>query len=1102
MPPVIIKTIKTHEIFEIYEIHSKIRNHKMPCGRKYYRPVVAVLAAVLAAAAVFIAAAAQEEGALSISNVDPGLLSANLTEIIDRFYNADAWQPADGTTTVSSVGTPNALPYSPLVGERCLQVTAPAGQKSATVVRSYGYPLNFMDVKWLVFGVCLPDDPGRSFTASVKVTWLDGSVYAETVPVRGDTWVAVLCRIAEHRPEDGSAALVSAIELSLIAGDTLGFTAYFDALGTSTQDGFVTAMTCLTDRWYAEGGELQLQSDGSLLLVAQDTAPFIETQLLRYNSFTDADALRVRLSNGAGCKSVTYYYTTYENPEFSAERSRTIEIQTTSAPQTIYLPIPSDYVGQIRIVFGGELRGDIKILSIMPVSIYVSRDAGLATITSCKVTSAETVRIEGTLTETGVKRLRGTTLELYELECWQSIDTATVATHEPVETVSATQSFAFEFSLYRQDGSSRINSKFALVAMRDGQPLLLESYKYIANPEYLAKVETEPTKPTLMRGTSPAAGEPYGGVAQTVIEVSLPELMSLTGTGVTFVSDGVVYAAESDYVERLDEHVRRCTEAGVRVYLRLTTRNTGSMAENRVLSYPGSSGSAAYAAFNTATVSGISYLRAACEFLAGRYSAGDYSSGRVYGYIIGCSVETAYKYYNLGAAPLSVFTVAYGNALRIAYNAIRMTAGAGPEVYASFGSRWDIDLTAGARYIYDSRSLIDSLDNMFAEEGEIGWLPAFDPYPEEDGYYAFADKSAGADFAADRITMANIDMLSGYFMRQQLYYGGAPRSILLCERPAQVARAYRDTAKATADYIYAVYKLSSPSYALVTGFIITHAQAIDPLVLELIDTQESARVAEPYKALLGIEEWRELIPAFDEAQAVKRTVTEIGFSEAPAGGAGKYTLFGFADGTGGWAGTLDCESISGGNSFSGRENLLRVKLSPGTRYGGIYADFGYKIDLSIAPALGFELQIAALPDGVDGAELTVLLTDGTNVSRAVGLVYPGKWNAVYMDFSDFVGLRACTRLAISMRGVALAEDGTQVYTDIGEPVVLVGEIQAYSDRYGDAELKRMFENARDAALLPDGRRINMQLVWIISGVIIVAASLWTVYIMARLRRNR
>ena len=54
------------------------------------------------------------------------------------------------------------------------------------------------------------------------------------------------------------------------------------------------------------------------------------------------------------------------------------------------------------------------------------------------------------------------------------------------------------------------------------------------------------------------------------------------------------------------------------------------------------------------------------------------------------------------------------------------------------------------------------------------------------------------------------------------------------------------------------------------------------------------------------------------------------------------------------------------NSFSGREAAPRQAV-PGTGRGGIYTDFEYRLDLSIAPALGFEPQLAAMPDGVDAA---------------------------------------------------------------------------------------------------------------------------------------
>ena len=661
------------------------------------------------------------------------------------------------------------MPYSPLLGERCLEATAVPGQASVTVRREYAYPLNMNSAQWMCFCVCLPDEAAQSFAASVRVTWLDGTEYTASAQVGGDTWNAVICDISGV----SSGKLAASIELTLASSDDKGFTAYFDGLGVSASTDFYTAMNCLTDRWYSSGGTLELSDDGTITFDVEEKDPFIETTALRYNAFTVADALRLRLINGAGCKSVTFYYTTYTSPDFSGERSRTVELSTSAGSQTVYLPVASDYIGQIRIVFNGELRGDIQILSLAPVSTYVSFDGGYAELTSCKVTSSGTVRIEGTLKDTATDKLRGYELYLYELSCWQEADAATLAALEPADIIKAMQSFAFEVGLYRDDGTSRVNSKFAVVVWRDDAPLLLDGYKYITNPEYLSKYNDElgkptpPGKPTLIKGASPAeaAGNLLdSGTSQTVIEVSLPELMTLTGSGVTFTSDGAVYAADTDYVSALDTAVRRYTESGIRVYLRLTTSATGSASENRIFNHRGAESSAVYAAFNTETVSGVAYLRAACDFLASRYSAGDYSGGRVFGYIVGCNVESAYKYYNLGEASLAEFISAYGTAVRIIYNSVRMAAGTGAEVFVSTGSIWDADISAGSRFIYDGRSVIDALSAMFREEGDIGWLLAFDPYPYEDGYLACRDTSAGGDYTARRITLANIDVLCSYFI--------------------------------------------------------------------------------------------------------------------------------------------------------------------------------------------------------------------------------------------------------------------------------------------------------------------------------------------------
>ncbi len=216
-------------------------------------------------------------------------------------------------------------------------------------------------------------------------------------------------------------------------------------------------------------------------------------------------------------------------------------------------------------------------------------------------------------------------------------------------------------------------------------------------------------------------------------------------------------------------------------------------------------------------------------------------------------------------------------------------------------------------------------------------------------------------------------------------------------------------------------------------------------------------------------------------------------------------------------GTLGCESLSGGNTFNGREGLLRMRLSPYTGsvitlnepvnaaddiYAGIYNDFEYKLDLSSAPLLGFEIQLAAMPDGVNGAELTLILSDGKNTAYASGIVTSGRWNTVYADFSGFTGIRDCTRMMIILHGEKTTADGVMSYTDIGEPVVMLGPITAHSAQYSDAELAKSFEDAREAALAPDTRHIDVKLVWATVVVILAALSLWTIYIMARIRGRK
>ena len=89
---------------------------------------------------------------------------------------------------------------------------------------------------------------------------------------------------------------------------------------------------------------------------------------------------------------------------------------------------------------------------------------------------------------------------------------------------------------------------------------------------------------------------------------------------------------------------------------------------------------------------------------------------------------------------------------------------------------------------------------------------------------------------------------------------------------------------------------------------------------------------------------------------------------------------------------------------------------------------------------------------------------------------------------------------IVLRGIEeTGGDGTVVYSDIGEPVVMIGSIYAYSAQYDDDKLADMFEAAKDAALSQNTHRVDIKLVWLTVVVMLAALSLWAIYIMARIR---
>jgi len=241
------------------------------------------------------------------------------------------------------------------------------------------------------------------------------------------------------------------------------------------------------------------------------------------------------------------------------------------------------------------------------------------------------------------------------------------------------------------------------------------------------------------------------------------------------------------YAARLDRDIKALSSEGVIVNMIFLVGRSKNEAINRHMLHPGldKSGPNRSATFNSVTTEGRQWLVATMEFLAERWSRPDRKYGRVAGYIIGNEVNNHWSWSNRGRATMREFADDYLRAVRLAHGAVRRQS-SWARVYVSLDHHWNVrDQGWDERQSFAGRAFLD----YFAERarqgngGDFDWHLAFHPYPENLFEPRFwNDKSALPQDDTPKITFKNLEVLTRYFQRKELFYNGKPRRIILSEQ--------------------------------------------------------------------------------------------------------------------------------------------------------------------------------------------------------------------------------------------------------------------------------------------------------------------------------
>lgn len=226
----------------------------------------------------------------------------------------------------------------------------------------------------------------------------------------------------------------------------------------------------------------------------------------------------------------------------------------------------------------------MKMKKLLTVILLVCMALTLAfALSSCSDENAETemisvtvkkdkenVQLKATLDSVYVQNHKGE--KLYVLALPTSDTSYIPANVDVVGEVKVKADVKLNFSLYDEDGFSRLSKAFVIAEKTDYSYAPITGAMYVHNPEILAEKQSIAPEVSDIKGinTSDVYDAHLAGASRTLFTVDMSVFMldEYKDGAIKYNKDGVSYFFSGAYVEALDEKIKSANDLGMRVYLR------------------------------------------------------------------------------------------------------------------------------------------------------------------------------------------------------------------------------------------------------------------------------------------------------------------------------------------------------------------------------------------------------------------------------------------------------------------------------------------------------------------------------------------------------
>ena len=373
-------------------------------------------------------------------------------------------------------------------------------------------------------------------------------------------------------------------------------------------------------------------------------------------------------------------------------------------------------------------------------------------------------------------------------------------------------------------------------------------------------------------------------IASVTVNIAITEFMHSQPKANTISHEygNKTYYFSQDYINNLDKTLKLTSSKDIIVAAIILVQSANSSKDKEIgniLQHPNYTSEGIYTMPNLTTLEGINCYSAAIDFLSSRYNRPDNSYGRIHKWIMHNEVDAGLTWTNMGNKPMLVYLDTYVKSMRICYNIVRQYD-QHSEVLGSFTHSWTEPVES-----YSSKEMLTNLQKFGSVEGDFQWGVAYHPYPQDlNEPKTWNDSKATFSMNSPYVTFKNLEVIDVWIKQSENKFKNSIKRTLWLSENGTNSKSYstKDLDEQAAGFAYTWKKLKNldgidgfqwhnwidnrHEFGLKIGLRKYPDDENEPggpkpvwHAYKAADTDDEDRVFEPYKIIIGISDWSEIM---------------------------------------------------------------------------------------------------------------------------------------------------------------------------------------------------------------------------------------------------